>query len=64
MISHSLMLITVTCELQRYPPFSLFFLQFVVLKEHEDPKNGSLPVADPNGPIVDAGLSSNLQPGE
>ncbi|KAK7814566.1 hypothetical protein U0070_005869, partial [Myodes glareolus] len=36
---------------------------FVVLKEHQDPKNGSLPVADPNGPIVDAGLSSNLQPG-
>lgn len=36
---------------------------FVVLKEHQDPKNGSLPVADPNGPTVDTGLSSNLQPG-
>lgn len=36
---------------------------FVVLEEHQDPKNGSLPVADPNGPTVDAGLSSNLQPG-
>ncbi|KAH0500763.1 Pro-epidermal growth factor [Microtus ochrogaster] len=35
---------------------------FVVLEEHQDPKNGSLPVADPNGPTVDAGLSSSLQP--
>ncbi|ERE90154.1 protein 3 [Cricetulus griseus] len=36
---------------------------FVVLEEHQDPKGGSLPVAGPNGPEVDAGLSSNLQPG-
>uniref|UniRef100_A0A8C2M914 Epidermal growth factor n=1 Tax=Cricetulus griseus TaxID=10029 RepID=A0A8C2M914_CRIGR len=53
----------VTCELQRYPLSPWSFLQFVVLEEHQDPKGGSLPVAGPNGPEVDAGLSSNLQPG-
>lgn len=58
------MLIKVTCELQRYPLSPWSFLQFVVLEEHQDPKGGSLPVAGPNGPEVDAGLSSNLQPGE
>lgn len=41
-------------------PFS--FLQFVVLEEHQEPKNGSLPAV--NSTVVDAGLSSSLQPGE
>ncbi|XP_059122206.1 pro-epidermal growth factor [Peromyscus eremicus] len=36
---------------------------FVVLEEHQDPKNRSLSVAGTNGPTVDTGLSSNLQPG-
>ncbi|XP_040607731.1 pro-epidermal growth factor [Mesocricetus auratus] len=36
---------------------------FVVLEEHRDPKEGSLPVAGPNGLAVGAVLSSNLQPG-
>ncbi|XP_036046631.1 pro-epidermal growth factor isoform X5 [Onychomys torridus] len=36
---------------------------FVVLEEHQDPKIGSLSVAGTNGPTVDTGLSSNLQPG-
>ncbi|CAH6789072.1 Egf [Phodopus roborovskii] len=36
---------------------------FVVLEEHQDPKDGSLPVAGPNDPAEDASLSSSLQPG-
>ncbi|XP_031231333.1 pro-epidermal growth factor [Mastomys coucha] len=34
---------------------------FVVLEEHQEPKNGSLPAV--NSTVVDAGLSSSLQPG-
>lgn len=47
-----------------YTFFPFSFLQFVVLEEHQDPKNGSLSVAGTNDPAVDTGLSSNLQPGE
>lgn len=36
---------------------------FVVLEEHPEPKNGSLPVAGANGAVVDAGPPSSLQPG-
>ncbi|XP_034356848.1 pro-epidermal growth factor isoform X3 [Arvicanthis niloticus] len=36
---------------------------FVVLEEHPEPKNGSLPVAGTNGAVADAGLSSSQQPG-
>ncbi|XP_052035224.1 pro-epidermal growth factor [Apodemus sylvaticus] len=36
---------------------------FVVLEEHQEPKNGSLPVAGTNGAVVDAGPPSSLQPG-
>ncbi|XP_051021530.1 pro-epidermal growth factor [Acomys russatus] len=36
---------------------------FVVLEEHQDPKNGNLPAVGTNGPAVDAALPSSLQPG-
>lgn len=63
-IGYSSMFIKVTSASQQLSsePFSL--LQFVVLEEHQEPKNGSLPVAGTNGAVVDAGPPSSLQPGE
>lgn len=45
---------------QQLSPERFSFLQFVVLEEHQQPKNGRLPAAGTNGTVVEAGLSSSL----
>lgn len=63
-ISYSQMFIKVASGSQQLPSEHFSFLQFVVLEEHQEPKNGSLPVAGANSAVVDAGPPSSLQPGE